>query len=89
MAATRAVIPVMEKKWVRIRDLYATLEHNFPFAVGDEVTINRDGETATVEDAVWEGAPAGSYTLTYHVVRENGENVEIELTELLKFNEAP
>ena len=88
MAAARAVIPVMEKKRVRIRDLYATLEHNFPFAVGDEVTINRDGEKATVEDAVWEGE-ADSYTLTYHVVRENGENLEIELTELLKFNEAP
>jgi hypothetical protein len=79
----------MEKKRVRVRDLYATLEHNFPFAVGDEVTINGDGETATVEDAVWEGGPAGSYTLTYHVVRENGENLEIGLTELLKFNEAP
>jgi hypothetical protein len=87
---TLAVIPVMGKKRVRIRDLYATLEHNFPFAVGDEVTINANGETATVEDAVWEGkAPAGSYTLTYHVTRENGENLEIGLTELLKFNEAP
>jgi hypothetical protein len=80
----------MGKKLVRIRDPYATLEHFFPFAVGDEVTINGDGETATVEDAVWEGdVPAGFYTLTYHIMRENGENLEIELTELLKFNKTP
>ena len=75
------------KKRVAIRDYNATVDHDFPFGLGDELTVNADGDAATVEDAVWEGqVPHGFYTVTYHLVKTDGQQLELELSDLLKFN---
>lgn len=76
---------------VRIRDHHATQLHDFPFALGDEVTIDGDGNTATVEDAVWESKDtvAAAYTVTYSVKTANGQTRELDLNELFKFNKIP
>lgn len=59
----------------------------FHFRIGDEVVINPDGERATVEDAVFDGKmPAGFYTITHHLRRQDGGMIEMELPDLLQFN---
>lgn len=80
----------MAKKQISIREPYATLYHDFPFAVGDELTIDGDGNTGIVEDAIWEGdpdAPATSYKVTYHIKIGGGQTHELQLNEVLRFNE--
>jgi hypothetical protein len=81
----------MAKIQVRIREPNATQLHDFPFSVGDEVTIDGDGNTAIVEDAVWEGedATASAYTVRYTVKTRDGRTRDFELNELFKFNEIP
>jgi hypothetical protein len=81
----------MAKKRVSIRDIYATLYHDFPFGLNDELVIDADGNTGIVQDAVWEGedTPATFYTVTYSLRTESGEQRQMELNELLAFNKLP
>jgi hypothetical protein len=76
------------EKTVWIRDHNATIDHDFPFSLGEELTIDADGTKAIVEDAVWKGedAPATWYTVTYYMKTSDGTTREIELTDLLQFN---
>jgi len=52
----------MAKKKVSIQEPNVTQLHDFPFAIGDELTIDGDGNTGTVENAVWEGDPDAAAT---------------------------
>ena len=46
------------KRIVSIRDVNAMSEHDFPFEIGEEVKIDKDGNTGIVEDAIWEATQA-------------------------------
>lgn len=77
---------MVDKKRVSIRDLNATVDHDFPFALGKELVIDKHGNRGIVENAVWEGkpdAPATFYTVTYYIKDENDEVHELSLNDLL------
>jgi hypothetical protein len=80
---------MIDKKRVSIRDYNATVDHDFPFALGEEVIIDSDGNTGIVEDAIWEGkdAPATHFTITYSVkCASDGTVRELKLAEILALN---
>jgi hypothetical protein len=79
----------MDKKQVRIRDLNADQIHDFPYTLGEEIVVDKDGNTGVVEDAIWEGnsdAPSTHYTVTYHLKVKNGSTRELGLNDLLPLN---
>lgn len=78
-----------EKKHVKIDDLNATVEHDFPFRKYEQVIFDVDGNTGTVIDAEWIGtdARATHYTVTYCVKSNlDGSIRELELPEILALN---
>jgi hypothetical protein len=78
-----------EKKRVKIDDLNATVEHDFPFRKWDQVIMDKDGNEGTVIDAEWIGtdARATHYTITYWIKSNlNGAMQEFQLPELLVLN---
>lgn len=66
---------------VWIRDPQAT-RHHFPFSIGDTVTIVATGESATVENAYWEGDSTGAHETRYILVKKDGELSEVEVSQL-------
>ncbi|MEK6279716.1 MAG: hypothetical protein AABN95_05115 [Acidobacteriota bacterium] len=79
----------MEKDKVSIKDVNATANHDFPFALGAKVNFDKDGNKGTVEDAIWEGylkAPATHYTITYQIRTPSGEIRHLKLNEILGLN---
>ena len=79
----------MEKTEVSIKEVNATVYHDFPFAVGAEVTIDGDGNKGIVDDAIWKGkkeAPATHYTINYFVKTKAGDIRQLSLNEILGLN---
>jgi hypothetical protein len=79
----------MEKDRVSIKDINATVNHDFPFQLGAKVIYDDDGNKGTVEDAIWEGkskAAASHYTITYQIKTPSGEIRHLKLNEILGFN---
>jgi|GEM_PF-5389367 len=68
-----------------IRDI--TKPHYYPWALGDEVFVNKAGETAKVTDAFWDGnADGGAYSLTYELKTGEGQTISRRLGEILLLN---
>ena len=76
------------EKQVWIREPNATVNHHFPFKIGDEVTIKSSGETATVDDAVFEAEEpsGGAFTITYRLLIEDGRRVQVEMIDLVNWD---
>lgn len=63
---------------VSIRDHHPNLFQNFEFSLNEQVRIKDDGRLATVDDAIWEGGN-GPVSVTYHVVTESGEKLQLDV----------
>ncbi len=80
----------MQKDKVSIKDVNATLNHDFPFALGSEVNIDANGSKGTVEDAIWEGYDHGGpthYMITYHIKTPSGDIRSLKLNEIMGLNQ--